>query len=137
MDAYSIKSITRQFFRDYQSNPDRASFNEKILYAILMKEPTEEDRREFERFIPLIDEEIEKLTAQKRKGNILAEMVVSTAKGIIDDLRQTGAADIPGFSAIRGTDKGRVIIYFRTTEKINAPLDHLRARLVRRFKNDK
>ena len=87
----------------------------------------------FNDLMPEIHKEIDKVLAQIAMNNMLCSVSAATGKGIVDQLIEEGV-DIPPIGSIRGTANGRVVLYFANSdEKINSPLDHLRARLKRRF----
>ena len=87
----------------------------------------------FNDLMPEIHKEIDKVLAQIAMNNMLCSVSAATGKGIVDQLIEEGV-DIPPIGCIRGTANGRVVLYFANSdEKINSPLDHLRARLKRRF----
>ena len=91
---------------------------------------------EFDKLVPFIIEQCEEIEAEKRKKQILTDMAVATARGMIEDMVSQGLIDIPKDYVIRGTDIGRVVLYFHSPKcTINTPLDYLRARLIRRFPN--
>ena len=92
---------------------------------------------EFDKLVPFIIEQCEEIEAEKRKKQILTDMAVATARGMIEDMVSQGLIDIPQDYVIRGTDIGRVVLYFNSPKcTINTPLDYLRARLTRRFPNN-
>ena len=92
---------------------------------------------EFDKLVPFIIEQCEEIEAEKRKKQILTDMAVATARGMIEDMVSQGLIDIPKDYVIRGTDIGRVVLYFNSPKcTINTPLDYLRARLTRRFPNN-
>ena len=90
--------------------------------------------REFDRYIPKIHEWIENAISEKAREKLLCEITVATGKGIIEDVAREDGLTIPSIEYIRGTHKGRIFIQFTTGLELNCPLDHLRAKLVRRFK---
>ena len=91
---------------------------------------------EFDELMPFIIEQCHAIEAEKRKKQLLSDMAVATARGMIEDMVNQGLIDIPKDYVIRGTDTGRVTLYFNSPKcTISAPLDHLRARLTRRFPN--
>ena len=91
----------------------------------------------FNELMPDINRHINDTISRIAMDNMLCNVSAATGKGIVDQLREEGV-DIPPISHIRGTPNGRVVLYFADSdEKINSPMDHLRARLTRRFsKND-
>ena len=91
---------------------------------------------ELDKLVPFIIEQCEEIEAEKRKKQILSDITAATARGIIEGLVSQGLIDIPKGYVIRGTDIGRVLLYFNSPKcTINTPLDYLRARLTRRFPN--
>lgn len=87
----------------------------------------------FDELMPEINKEIDKVTTQIATDKMVCNVSAATGKGIVDQLIEEGL-DIPPIGCIRGTHNGRVVLYFSDSEeKINSPLDHLRARLTHRF----
>ena len=87
----------------------------------------------FNDLMPEINKEIDNVMTQISADNMVCTVSAATGKGIIDQLIEEGL-DIPPIGCIRGTHNGRVVLYFADSEeKINSPLDHLRARLTHRF----
>jgi hypothetical protein len=106
------------------------------------KHMTEELREtyfaEYQKFEPFIREQCKSLGAERRKKAILADIHEATARAMINELSEQGQVDIPKIFAVKATDTGRVTIEFNSPNcTIKAPLDHLRARLIRRFTNKK
>jgi hypothetical protein len=106
------------------------------------KHMTEELREtyfaEYQKFAPFIREQCKSLGAERRKKAILADIHEATARAMINELSEQGQVDIPKIFAVKATDTGRVTIEFNSPScTIKAPLDHLRARLIRRFTNKK
>ena len=106
------------------------------------KHMTEELREtyfaEYQKFEPFIREQCKSLGAERRKKAILADIHEATARATINELSEEGQVDIPKIFAVKATDTGRVTIEFNCQScTIKAPLDHLRARLIRRFTNKK
>lgn len=106
------------------------------------KHMTEELREtyfaEYQKFEPFIREQCKSLGAERRKKAILADIHEATARAMINELSEQGQVDIPKIFAVTATDAGRVTIEFNTPNCIiDAPLDHLKARLIRRFTNKK
>ena len=106
------------------------------------KHMTEELREtyfaEYQKFEPFIREQCKSLGAERRKKAILADIHEATARAMINELSEQGQVDIPKIFAVKATDTGRVTIEFNSPNCIiDAPLDHLRARLIRRFTNKK
>lgn len=93
---------------------------------------------EYQKFEPFIREQCKSLGAERRKKAILADIHEATARATINELSEDGHVDIPKIFAVKATDTGRVTIEFNCPScTIKAPLDHLRARLTRRFTNKK
>jgi hypothetical protein len=93
---------------------------------------------EYQKFEPFIREQCKSLGAERRKKAILADIHEATARAMINELSEQGQVDIPKIFAVKATDTGRVTIEFNSPScTIKAPLDHLRARLIRRFTNKK
>ena len=106
------------------------------------KHTTEELREtyfaEYQKFEPFIREQCKSLGAERRKKAILADIHEATARAMINELSEQGQVDIPKIFAVKATDTGRVTIEFNSPScTIKAPMDHLRARLIRRFTNKK
>lgn len=106
------------------------------------KHMTEELREtyfaEYQKFEPFIREQCKSLGAERRKKAILGDIHEATARATINELSEEGQVDIPKIFAVKATDTGRVTIVFNCPScTIKAPLDHLRARLIRRFTNKK
>ena len=77
-----------------------------------------------------IDQQIQQI-AQKQK---LCNLTEATARGMIAQLIEEENLDIPEITKLRCTDKGRITISFAGIPgKFSMPLDHLRARFLRRF----
>ena len=116
---------------------DNTSF--KYAHKYIWTGPIEilvESLIEFDKLVPFIIEQCEDIEAEKRKKQILTDMTAATARGMIEDMVSQGLIDIPKDYVIRGTDIGRVVLYFNSPKcTINTPLDYLRARLIRRFPN--
>lgn len=93
---------------------------------------------EYQKFELFIREQCKYLEAEHRKKAILADIHEATARAMINELSEQGQVDIPKIFAVKATDTGRVTIEFNCPScTIKAPLDHLRARLIRRFTNKK
>lgn len=93
---------------------------------------------EYQKFEPVIREQCKSLGAERRKKVILADIHEATARAMINELSEQGQVDIPKIFAVKATHTGRVTIEFNSPScTIKAPLDHLRARLIRRFTNKK
>lgn len=88
----------------------------------------------FDRYIEKIHGWIDEVLTQKAKDSMICDMIATSAKGIIEQLRKEHNLDVPRIGCIRGTREKRVILYLADTdEKINCPLDYLRVRLLKRF----
>ena len=95
-----------------------------------------EYQSEYQKFHSYIREECSLLGIERRKKELLSDISAATAKSMIEDMVKQGIINIPKNYTIRGTDIGRVVIYFHSPQcKINVPLDYLKARLIRRFPN--
>lgn len=75
---------------------------------------------------------------------IIAKARRNSFRGLKQQIRGTmwveddSLIHLPKIYAIKGDDKGRVEVRFESPHQtINAPLDHLRARLIRRFSSNK
>jgi len=160
--AQSIELLTNKYEADwiqrYEQNPDAITLQLKHYswsifleedqfwitlddtpYNYMWKGPIEtlvESLIELDKLVPFIIEQCEEIETKKRKKQILTDMTVATARGMIEDMVSQGQIDIPKGYVIRGTDIGRVVLYFHSPKcTINTPLDYLRARLIRRFPN--
>ncbi len=90
--------------------------------------------RAFNDRIPDIHREIDKAIEKIAADNMICHISAISAKGIVDELIREGF-NIPPLIRIQGTVKGRVVLWFDGMEdSIDSPLDHLKARLKRRFK---
>jgi hypothetical protein len=106
------------------------------------KHMTEELREtyfaEYQKFEPFIREQCKSLGAERRKKAILADIHEATARAMINELSEENLVVLPKIFTVTATDAGRVTIEFNTPNCIiDAPLDHLKARLIRRFTNKK
>ena len=106
------------------------------------KHMTEELREtyfaEYQKFEPFIREQCKYLEAKRSKKAILADIHEATARAMINELSEEKLVVLPKIFAVKATDTGRVTIEFNSPNCIiDAPLDHLRARLIRRFTNKK
>ena len=106
------------------------------------KHMTEELREtyfaEYQKFEPFIREQCKSLGAERRKKAILADIHEATARAMINELSEENLVVLPKIFTVTATDTGRVTIEFNSPScTIKAPLDHLRARLIRRFTNKK
>ena len=90
--------------------------------------------REFNELIPTVHNFIEQNVSLLAKDNMISDVTAASGKGIIDQLIAEEGLEVPPISSICGTANGRVKVYFAdSSEKINCPLDYLRARFLRRF----
>ena len=93
---------------------------------------------EYQKFEPFIREQCKYLEAERRKKAILADIHEATARAIINELSEENLVALPKIFAVKATDAGRVTIEFNSPScTINTPLDHLKARVIRRFTNKK
>jgi hypothetical protein len=93
---------------------------------------------EYQKFEPFIREQCKYLEAERRKKAILADIHEATARAMINELSEEHLVALPKIFAVKATDAGRVTIEFNSPNCIiDAPSDHLRARLIRRFTNKK
>ena len=84
--------------------------------------------------IPAIHHQIDHEFQQIAHKKMLCNLTEATARGMIAQLIEEENLDIPEITKLRGTDKGRVTISFAGIPgKFSMPLDHLRARFMRRF----
>ena len=128
--AYSLKQDENWVFRKV--------FEELILEE--KKHLTDDLRKayltEYRKFYPIIREQLKILETERRKKAILSDINSATARAMINELSQQGLVHLPKIHAIRGDAKGRVEVRFESPHcTINAPLDYLRSRLIRRFGN--
>lgn len=128
--AYSLKQDENWVFRKV--------FEELILEE--KKHLTDDLRKayltEYRKFYPLIREQLKILETERKKKAILSDINSATARAMINELSQQGLVHLPKIHAIRGDAKGRVEVRFESPHcTINAPLDYLRSRLIRRFGN--
>lgn len=133
INLYTVKRLTLEFYRHYQTREDTIQAVRDNIFHYHVKS-TGETAREFESLIPFMNEIMDSADTEKSKRRILASLVASTAQGIIDSLVSEGVVEIPEIADLRGTANGRVIICFKDMDMmINAPLDHIKARLIRKF----
>ena len=93
---------------------------------------------EYQKFEPFIREQCKSLGAERRKKAILADIHEATARSMINELSKENMVALPNIFALKARDTGRVTIEFNSPNCIiDAPLDHLKARLIRRFTNKK
>ena len=90
----------------------------------------------FDRIRPKVIEQIDVVISETARGRMLCEISAATGLAILEQVKEEECLSIPEVASIRGTEKGRVVIYFASGEKINCPLDYLRSRLIRRFKKN-
>lgn len=88
----------------------------------------------FDKIMPQVIEHIDAVISETARGRMLCEISAATGLAILEQVKEEECLSIPEVASIRGTEKGRVAIYFASGEKINCPLDYLRNRLIRRFK---
>jgi len=133
INRYTVKRLTLEFYRHYQTREDTIQVVRDNIFHFHVKY-TEETAREFESMIPFMNEMMDIADTEKSKRRILSSIVASTAQGIVDSLVSEGVIEIPEVADIRGTANGRAIICFKDMDMtINAPLDHIKARLIRKF----
>ena len=128
--AYSLKQDENWVFRKV--------FEELILEEKkhLTDDLSKAYLTEYRKFYPLIREQLKILETERRKKAILSDINSATARAMINELSQQGLVHLPKIHAIRGDAKGRVEVRFESPHcTINAPLDYLRSRLIRRFGN--
>ena len=90
--------------------------------------------RAFNDAISAVHDYVEQNISIANKEHLISEVTAASGKGIIDQLIAEEGLDVPPISSICGTANGRVKVYFAdSAEKINCPLDYLRARFLRRF----
>lgn len=93
-----------------------------------------EYQAEYQKFLPYIRKQCSILETERRKKAILSDINSATARAMINELSEQSLVHLPKIYAIRGDAKGRVEVRFESPHNsINTPLDHLRARLIRRF----
>ena len=142
INPYTIKRLVKFA---YSLRPDENWVITRVWEEFLREEKkhmTEELREtyfaEYQKFEPFIREQCKSLSAERRKKAILADIRETTARVIMNELSEQGQVDLPKIFAVKATDTGRVTIEFNSPScTIKAPLDHLRARLIRRFTNKK
>ena len=140
INPYTIKRLVKFA---YSLKPDENWVFIKVFEELIREEKrhlTDDLRNaylaEYRKFYPLIREQLKILETERRKKAILSDITAETAKAMIRELAEQGIADLPESYTVRGTDIGRVAVYFQSPScAINAPLDHLRSRLIRRFGN--
>ena len=124
IDRYRVISQTRMLFRNRYSREYVVS---NIHYNYGEDCPFLQDALE----------EYDRLVAEQRKKEVLAEITAATAQGMIDGLVADGSVDLPESYTVKGTDTGRVIFESHSPKCIiNTPLNYLRAKLIRRFPNN-
>lgn len=91
--------------------------------------------RTFNDLIPIIHKYIEQHASIAARNHMVGEMIAASGKGIIDQVTAEEGVNVPPISSISGTPSGRVKVHFaNSSETIDCPLNHLRARLLRRFR---
>ncbi len=130
--AYSLKQdeewvITRVW--DELMREERKRMNDDLR---------KEYHDEYRKFIPFIREQYVILETGRRKKAILSDINSATARAMINELSEQGIVHMPKVFAIRADENGRVEVRFESPNcSIKAPLDHLKARLIKRFMNNK
>ena len=90
--------------------------------------------RAFNDKIPTIHNYIDHEFQQIAHKKMLCNLTEATARGMIAQLIEEENLDIPEITKLHGTEKGRVTISFAGIPgKFSMPLDHLRARFLRKF----
>ncbi len=138
INPYTIKRLVKFA---YSLNQDENWVFVKVWEELVreeMKHMSDELRKEYhaeyQKFLPFIREQCRILETESRRRAILSDINSATARAMINELSQQGLVHLPKIYAIKGNDKGRVEVRFESPHcTINAPLDHLRARLIRRF----
>ena len=140
INPYTIKRLVKFA---YSLKQDENWVFIKVFEELILEEKkhlTDDLRKEYlteyRNFYPLIREQLKILETERRKKAILSDINSATARAMINELSQQGLVHLPKIHAIRGDAKGRVEVRFESPHcTINAPLDHLRSRLIRRFGN--
>ena len=140
INPYTIKRLVKFA---YSLKQDENWVFIKVFEELILEEKkhlTDDLRKayltEYRKFYPLIREQLKILETERRKKAILSDINSATARAMINELSQQGLVHLPKIHAIRGDAKGRVEVLFESPHcTINAPLDHLRSRLIRRFGN--
>ena len=140
INPYTIKRLIKFA---YSLKQDENWVFIKVFEALILEEKkhlTDDLRKayltEYRKFYPLIREQLKILETERRKKAILSDINSATARAMINELSQQGLVHLPKIHAIRGDAKGRVEVRFESPHcTINAPLDYLRSRLIRRFGN--
>ena len=140
INPYTIKRLVKFA---YSLKQDENWVFIKVFEALILEEKkhlTDDLRKayltEYRKFYPLIREKLKILETERRKKAILSDINSATARAMINELSQQGLVHLPKIHAIRGDAKGRVEVRFESPHcTINAPLDYLRSRLIRRFGN--
>ena len=145
INPYTIKRLVRSV---YSMKHDESWVSAKVWEGLIREEMlrdkmshmTDDLRKEyhaeFQRFLPLIREQCRILETEGRRRAILSDINSGTARAMINELSERGLVHLPEIYAMRADEKGRVKVTFVSPRcTINAPLDHLRARLIRRFGN--
>ena len=145
INPYTIKRLVRSV---YSMKHDESWVSAKVWEGLIREEMlrdkmshmTDDLRKEYhaeyQRFLPFIREQCRILETEGRRRAILSDINSATARAMINELSQQGLVHLPKIHAIRGDAKGRVEVRLESLHcAINAPLDHLRSRLIRRFGN--
>ena len=140
INPYTIKRLVKFA---YSLKQDENWVFIKVFELLILEEKkhlTDDLRKayltEYRKFYPLIREQLKILETERRKKAILSDINSATARAMINELSQQGLVHLPKIHAIRGDAKGRVEVRFESPHcTINAPLDYLRSRLIRRFGN--
>lgn len=141
INPYTIKRLVK-FAYSLKQDEDWVLIKvwEELVREEMMQmsdELRKEYQAEYQKFHLYIREQCTILETERKKKSILCEMNSATARAMINGLSQQGLVHLPKIYAIKGNDKGRVEVRFESPHQtINAPLDHLRARLIRRFSQD-
>lgn len=140
INPYTIKRLVKFA---YSLKQDENWVFIKVFELLILEEKkhlTDDLRKayltEYRKFYPLIREQLKILETERRKKAILSDINSATARAMINELSQQGLVHLPKIHTIRGDAKGRVEVRFESPHcTINAPLDYLRSRLIRRFGN--
>ena len=150
IDRYTVKSLIREAYHINRNLKYVTLFTKDNLFrhdcrSRHLNESKEMDEAyitefmaEFEKLMPFIQEQFDCLEAEHKKSEVISSINAATARGIIAEMVSNGLIDILPHYSVRGMDNGRVEIRFQSPKcTMNTPLDHLRARLRRRFGNNK
>ena len=138
INPYTIKRLVKFA---YSLKQDENWVFIKVFEELILEEKkhlTDDLRKayltEYRKFYPLIREQLKILETERRKKGILSDINSATARALVKELSQQGLVHLPKIYAIKGDTKGRIEVIFESPHRtINAPLDHLKARLIRRF----